>query len=98
MPDYKCQSLTLLHDRNHWKRCNHEILKLLSLLNSYWDLKLYNLHVNFDEVGITPKQPEQLMVMLKVLVKVVFSLFFMFYPFKMVFSLYCISYPFTLRI
>ena len=32
--------------------------KLLSLLNSEWDLKFYFLHMNSDEVGTTLKHPE----------------------------------------
>ena len=33
-------------------------LKLLSLLNSKWDLKFYFLHIKFDKVGTTLKHPE----------------------------------------
>ena len=53
----KCQSHTLIHDRIQWKHCNHETLKLLSLLNFEWDLKFYFLHMKSNEVGTTLKHP-----------------------------------------
>ena len=54
----KCQSHTLIHGRIQWKHCNPKILKTVKLLNSEWDLKLYFLHMKFNESRPTLKHPE----------------------------------------